>query len=516
MPKSVFRFIVTLLTLIILVCLASCGGTPSATGPESSSTTQVTTTGLTTVASTPAPSESPAETPAAPVVTTTTEIVIVEAPTETATLSVTSTTTTTATSTAPPGPPANAADLKPFPADGKSVIVADTSSKDYREFKIKASITNAGQSSATSVTVNLNNTGNKVFTWNIPAIAAGENIILETTVGDILKQSAFTPGMKSLNIDVSVADSSQEIGGNNKSAEQEITIAPEPAAIRQSQSTTEKLIQDSIDNSTWYTDSNKADLLTIAKDILKKVSISWSLVHIELKPFDAFNKFFSDSFGETDQQKAEFKAYLEKNKLTSFSFVYGTTGDPQICIREGTLVQVLPIIFAELGTLTYSQANYPGYSKGYETGSSPLVEVLMKAYAFSIMRDDYGFGGLTNMSASIGSIPDSNLQNNMTIKRLWALSSGTGYYNGDVPSADLLKMLNSLLGNQDPAKYIKNLDEKVADMDTSAVTNTIRWRLVNKDVTDLPKDVVTKIDPGKSSVSLDSLISYQDFVVLPW
>jgi hypothetical protein len=465
--------------------------------------------------STPEPSEQPTETPAAPVVTTTTEIVIVEAPTETTTLSITST-TTTAMSTAPPGPPANAADLKPFAADGKSVIVADTSSKDYREFKIKAGITNAGQSSAASITVNLNNTVNKVFTWKIEAVAAGENVILETTVGDIIKQATFTPGLKSLSIDIFVADSSQEIGGNNKSAPQDITIACGPAARRASQSTAEKMIQDSIDNATWYTSANLNELITIAKDVLKDARVQWSMANIEIKPFDDFSKIFSDSYGETEEQKKELKDWLEKNRLMGISIVYGTNANAKICLREGMLVQVLPVLFAKLGHISYSQANFAAYSTGFETGSVDLVEALIETYGFSILRDKYGFNGLTSMSVSIGSIPSLSLKNDPTLKRVWSDIGAAGYLNGDVPSADILKVYLALLMNPDPVSYIENLDKKGESLEISLIENIIRWRMVSSTIVILPWDAVQKLDPSKTSFSFDSLISYQDYVVLPW
>jgi hypothetical protein len=492
--------------------LASCGGTPASSEPVSSTAPVEITT------KSPIPTESPSVTstlPVSPTATdtepTTTETIL--AATDTTT---TSTTPTTSTSTAPPPPTEDTTDLTPFKIDGKSVIAVDTSSNDYREFKIKAGITNAGKTSAFTVTVNLYNISNKIFTWNVETVGVGENVILETTVGEILAQSTFTPGKKSFNIDISVADSSGEIWGNNKSEVEDVTIAYDPAERRASQSPVEKMIQDSIDNSTWYTSANKNDLMTIAKDVLKDARVNWSSAHIEIKSFDDFNESYSSYYSTTEQEKKEIKDWLEKNRYISISFIWGTTEGANICMREGTLIQLLPVLFSRLGTLTYSQANYSAYRRGYENGSSYLIEALLETYGFSVMRDKYGFSALSDISVTIGTIPNLSLKNDITSKRIWAVAAAAGYLKGDVPSEELLKIYSDLLIKPDAATYMEDLDEQVESLDIKEIENIIRWRMVDKAATMLPEEIVEKLNPVKSSLSRDSLISYQDFVILPW
>jgi hypothetical protein len=499
--------------LVVFLSLAACGG-PTISSETPSATTSVETTGEVPVST---PTEPPVITytePLSPAVTTETDNASITTAVIT-TYTITSPTTPTSTSTAPPPPPPDAADLTPFKIDGKSVFAVDTSSNDYREFKIKAGITNSGKTPAAAVTVNLYNTGNKIFSWDVETVGVGENIILETTVNDILSQSIFTPGKKSLNIDISMADSSMEIGGNNKSATENIIIASEPAKRRTSQSTTEKLIQDSIDNATWYTNANKNDLLTIAKDALKGAKLYWNSNQIEIMDFDKFNQTYSENYGENDQQKKSLKDWLEKNRTIGFGFIWGSTAQSQIILREGTLVQLLSPLFINLGELNYAQANYAGYHSGNEYGSVTLLAMLLEAYGFSILRDNFGFNGLTNISATIGSIPDLNL-NNATMKRIWSMTGASDYLNGDVPSADLLKAYSTLLIKTDPVSYLNELDKNAESLDVATITNIVRWRLVNKSVTMLPEEIVTKIDPTKTSFSLDSLISFQNFVTLPW
>jgi hypothetical protein len=297
-------------------------------------------------------------------------------------------------------------------------------------------------------------------------------------------------------------------------------LALPPVPGREPQSPTEKTIRDSITNGTWYAESNRAELITILKDVLKDANISWNTFSLEMWPADKYADLYANTFGTTDAQKQSYKQSINSNRLTGSSFLYGNTGAIIICIREGTLLQVLPSIMYALGTHDYAQINYTGYTIGFKVGATSLAGAIMEAYGIRVLREKYGFSGLTNISAFLNLAMLTNILTNPTastnIWRMWAFTADEGYPNGDMPADKLIKAYFSLTSRGDPTSYMADLDKKAALLDKKAIENLIRWRPVNKELTPLPADTSQKIGSSASNLSLDLVISYQEFVAFPW
>ncbi len=498
MKKHIFIIIVTIITLVMSLPLLSCQSGAVVTQTTPSTATEKATDTASAVKTSVPVSATPAEsTTAKPGVTP---------PATTTTTPTQSTTTPTATPDLP--------DLKPYLVDGKSAITVDISNPDYKKFLIKAGVTNAGQVSANNVNVELYNYSTKIYTWNVGQLKNGENRILQATVEDILKQSQIFAGQYSLSINCVLSGGGKEIAGsNNKSDTYKAILALPPVAEQQGQSAT---IQYSLKNSTWFTESNRAEFMAILKDVLKDANISWNTFYFEIMSFDKFNDFYANSVGTTAAEKQQIKQSLTNNKLYSYSYLYGMTDSVNICIREGTLIQMLPMAMYQLGRHDYAQINYGGYSISYKIDGARLAGSLMETYGIRVMREKDGFGGLTNMSAILNTVQYPSLtgtsSSSVNLRRMWAVFADTGYPNGDMPADKILKAFFNLTVKPDPTSYMADLDKKADLLDKAAIENIIRWRLVNKELTPLPADIAQKM--GGSS--LDLVISYQEFVAFPW
>jgi hypothetical protein len=500
MKKYTLFIIVTVITIIASFPLVSCSGGTAAT-PTAPPATALTT----TAPAAPAPAQTAATTPVAVLPTT-------------AAATPTPTPTPTPTTTIPVVTP-DLPDLAPYLIDGKSAVTVDNSSQDFKKILIKAGVSNIGKLPATNVAVDLYNSNTKIYSWNIGSIAPGENKVLEVTVENILKQSSISAGRFSLNINCSLAGGGQENTANNKSASYTLLVAPAPVERRASQSNVEKMIQDSIDKSTWYTASNQGDLLTILKEVLKDANIMWTTLHLEIDPSSKFNDTYANTFGKTDAEKQQLKRAFDSYIIPGIGFSYGTNVNTNIVIREGTIMQVLPPLMKEIGEVNYFYINYGAYNNGVKVYSPSLAGTLMEAYGIRVMREKYGLGGLTNMSANLNTVPHPSLTgtgpSSVNLRRMWAIAADAGYPNGDTPSDKLYRAYLTLTQKTDPVAYMADLDKKGDAIDKAAIENIIRWRLSNKELTALPADIVQKIDPGNSAQSLDIVISNQEFVAFP-
>lgn len=329
----------------------------------------------------------------------------------------------------------------------------------------------------------------------------------------------FSPGNTPL-ILTALSGGGKEIdGNNNKSDTYKSLIAPAPIERRASQSNTEKMIQDSIDKSTWYTDSNKGELLTIAKEVLKDANIIWSTLSLEIDTSSKIKDTYANTFGKTDAEKQLLRQAFDRYILPGVGFWYGTNVNSNIIIREGTLMQVLPILMEEIGDASYFYINYGAYYNGSKVYSPYLAGSLMEAYGIRVMRDRYGLSGLINISAYLNAVPHASLtgtsSSSVNLRRMWAIVADAGYPNGDIPADKLLRAYMTFTQKMDPVSYAADLDKKGDLLDKGAIENIIRWRLANKDLTMLPVDIAQKIDSSATNISLDVLIANQEFAAFP-
>jgi hypothetical protein len=495
--------IVTLISVIASLALVSCQSNvavkptgPSIAAEKVSSTTPVATTSAPTVTTLPQ--------------TTTNK------PVETLTTTVPTTTAASSPTPATSSVVQDLPDLKPYLVDGKSAVTVDTSSTDYKKFLIKAGLSNAGKATAENATLTLYNSGTTIYTWSVSLLKAGENRVLQATIEDILKQKQISAGQYTFSTSSAVVGGGKESDSNNNWSDTYFAMlgAP-PVAARDSQSAMEKKIQDSIKNNTWYTATNRADFVTILKDILKDANISWNTFSMEIWPADKYADLYANTFGTSDFEKLSLKNSKLNNKLADIGFLYGNTGAVNICVREGTLMQMLPAVLFQLGIVDYAQINYTGYSTSSDVYGQSYSGYLMQAYGIRVMKERYGLAGLINISASINTIQYPSLtgtgSSSINLRRLWALAIAEGYPDGDMTADKILKAYFKFTSAGSPATFLADYDNKADAMDKKAVETILQWRRVNKNITPLTGDVSSKVGTN----SLDMIISYQLFASFP-
>ncbi len=481
------KHIVLAACLILIILATACGGkTVTVTSPPT--TPQETTPAATP---TPTPSATPTPTPSP---------------------------TPTVPSPTPPGDtatvPASGPDITPSAIEGNASIAIDNRVTDCEDIRIKAGVTNTGNAPASDVLVSLKKGVTTLYEWNIAYIRPSEEVTLEVTIGQIMENTGISAGVVNLTLSCETLADELDIT-NNRVTEQGLRIALPPTAGKSSQSPAGNKVWQAVNNSTWYTQQNSQELLDIAKDILGGVFPYWNEVRIYIMPIDEYADFYAEKVGDTASEIEHYRKTVMDNRLKGHNYFEGYINGASIYIKEGTVIQILPDLINVLGIILYAQKNYPGYSQGRILSADSLAGDLLEAYGIAFMCENYGFEGLVNTSVLLDASWYPNA-GDIGTQKLWAIAADKGYPDGGVPSAKFLEAYNELTNLADPISYILDLALAADLLDTKTIDNLLSWRMVDKELTMLPSDVVDLIDPERDSISLDAVILSHSFMDFPW
>lgn len=414
-----------------------------------------------------------------------------------------------------PGP-----DIKPALVDGTAPIVVDHEDGSYRDIRIRVGVTNGGATHAEDVTVELKNGSTRLYTWTLDSLKLMEPKVLEVTVGEILEKSSITAGIHDLTLDCEVASEPEKDFGNNSVIVKGLRIALSPFPKAVSIDDTGKKIQAAIDNSTWYGEEQTQDMMDLARELLEGVYTYWNKLRIYIMTFDEYNERYAEKYGETEEQIEELKNTVANDRIRGQRYIEGYIDGATMYFREGTLLQILPNLIYEIGELLYAQKNFGSYRTTTQMRGDGFASNLLQAYVIAKMCEEYGFKGYINMSVLLDGIPHMSIGgsgwDSVNLRRVWAIATEAGYPEGGAPAQVFLDAFNDFTGDNDPIAYLEDLDNKANLLDNDAIEDAIRWRLVDKEFTMLPSDIVNKIDPSFTGLSLDSLVSYQSFIPLPY
>jgi hypothetical protein len=476
------RYVSLFSVLILLLLAASCGGGATVTVTQPPATPAQTPVAVVETTPTPTPAATPTPTPETPSPTPSTE----PEPTPTA--------------------PATGPDITPYNVEGDAAIVVDNQVSDYQDITIKAGVTNIGNAPAKDVVVELKKGTTTLYEWNFKTIAASQKIPLEVTVGEIMEKTSISAGVVSLMINCVARDDELSVV-NNWMTQNDLKLALPPAPRGGSQSVMGKKVQDAIDNSTWYTETNKQELLDIVKDILKDNFPYWNVVHVFILPYDDYNDLYAQ---KNDNKQPNLNRY--KGNYFYEGYINGAT----IYVREGTFFQVLPDLLDALGLIFYAQKNYDGYRAGLSSGADVLAGHIYEAYGIAFMRENYGLDGFLNVSVLLDASSYPDIAKDVNTQRLWAIAADKGYPDGGVPAKTFLDEFKYLTGLGDPSSYVQGLNAEVNSLDKVAIKNLLSWRMVDKELTMLPYSAASKISPDNNKASLDIVIVSQSFIAYPW
>jgi|GEM_PF-3177260 len=415
-----------------------------------------------------------------------------------------------------PGP-----DIKPALVDGTAPIVVDHQDGSYRDIRIRVGVTNTGATHAEDViTVELKNGSTRLYTWTLDSLKLMEQAVLEVTIAEILEKSSITAGIYNLTLDCEVASEPEKDIGNNSVTVKNLRIALSPFPKAVSIDDTGKKIQAAINNSTWYGEEETQDMMDLTRELLEGVYTYWSNLRIYIMTFDEYNERYANKFGDTEAERENLKNQIANDRIRGQRYIEGYIDGATMYFREGTLLQILPNLIYEIGELLYAQKNFGGYRTSLPMRGNDFASNLLQAYVIAKMCEEYGFRGYINMSVLLGDITHTSIGgsgwDSVNLRRVWAIATEAGYPEGGAPAQVFLDAFNDFTGDNDPIAYLEDLDNKANLLDNDAIVDAIRWRLVDKELTMLPSSVVKKIDPSLTGLSLDSLVSYQSFIPLPF
>jgi hypothetical protein len=411
-------------------------------------------------------------------------------------------------------------DVTPSPITATASIVVDNQVVNYRDIRIKAGVANIGSKTARDVVVELKKGGTKLFEWTIDYLTPSEQEILEVTVGEIMEQATISAGVHNLTLDCKVTTPVEEDTGNNSETVDNVRLALPPVPKAISLTDTGKTLQAAIENYTWYGEDETQDMVDLTTELLQGVYSYWSNLRMYILPFDEYNQRYAEKFGETAAEINNLKKEVANDRLRGQRYLEGYINGATMYFREGTFVQIFPNFVYEIGELLYAQKNYAGYRTSLPMKGEDLASNLLEAYVIAMMCEKYGLKGFINMSVVLNKIPHTSIGgsswDSVNLRRVWAIVTEAGYPEGGAPAKVFLDAYNDFTSKNDPIPYLEELDNKANLLDTQAITNIISWRMVDKDLTMLPEDIVDKLNPNMSSISFDNLISCQYFVALPY
>ncbi|MBI4330545.1 MAG: hypothetical protein HY673_04625 [Chloroflexi bacterium] len=382
--------------------------------------------------------------------------------------------------------------------------------------QVGLAITNSGTKAAGEVAYWLLIDNGLVFTASVPQLLPGQTVSAILGLDELVNLYRLEPGPHRFTVVVDPKITVEELDESNNvfSAEFDIAVARPPVRSAPASSPAGLRIQQMFEGYRWITDDNLPELLAVAREVFKDLPIDWYGMSVKVLPFNEFNKLYGEA-GRTPGEKAALVRAAENNSLYGFGFAFvnrtsrqpGNTPGVQssITLREGILVQVLPLLLRELGGTYSYQRNFETASRMRGSLSREFDLDLLQAYGTSILVEKFGWGGLTDVSyltdlswvsSSLkASDPVENLSAGLTIRTLWAAAIEAGYPEGRVPSSVWLKLYEGLVRAADPATHINSLVRKAQALDRDAIARTIGARVVNRPPAVIRGAIRQKIDP---------------------
>ncbi len=377
-------------------------------------------------------------------------------------------------------------------------------------------IANSGRTGAGSFSAELFVDGHKAYTWNVEPLQNGQATIRHVPVIDVIRNVweqhgvYLRSGEHSLEVRIdsgnNVRESSED--NNTRSLQQTYSVAKAPVPRREPQSEVEAKIQKMFDEYTWLTKENESGLLAIAKDVLRDVPIDWSKVKLEILPYEEFNARYTATFNSRPS---------ESNKHVGLGFLTGTTAAQEIYLREGTVPALLPVLIRELGGARYAQSNNSGMLKiadiNPKQGAKELFQGIFEQYGVSVLNEQYGWEGLTNVSyianrSRINSFmfavnnPASSSPG-MEIRSVWSIEAAAGYGPGEAPAAFWLGYFNQYTGLPNPVARTHEIGAAAMKYDPGRIQTALNGRFVDAPPVALPSELKETLN-----------VTYLDDVVL--
>lgn len=422
-------------------------------------------------------------------------------------------------------------DLKPYALKGWNaplVLMAGDgailkSGQPYQKDRsVLFGITNAGTKTAASVSFWLMLDGKAVYMPLEPQLLPGDIRLEKVSLDDLISVEKIRSGKRVLQVIIDPQNSIEELDKSNNiyTIEIEIAAARPPVPRRAPQSPIEAAIQQFFDEYTWITNANIDRVVAIAREVFKEIPVDWSTVKVSALPFAEFNSMYGETFGDTFAEKRRLTETAAASPLTGYSFFNGNSRRQSVVVREGLLVQVLPFILREVGASYYIRKNPRGIERASTVPNQELIVDLSELYGLQILREKYGWEGLTNVSylvddgafSLLSALVNSSELVGTSVRIPWALALDSEHPEGSVPSSTWLKLYLDLVNMSDPSDYVNSVVIRSRLVNRDRTTGVIESRLVDKEPAPIPESVRQKLDPENkygAGLSFDFLLANQ-------
>lgn len=350
----------------------------------------------------------------------------------------------------------------------------------------------------------------------------GDTRVENVPLDEIIKTYNLKSGKHTFQLVIDPQNTIEELDESNNrySVDIEIAVARPPVPRRVPQSPAEIKIQRMFDEYTWISAANIDEVVAIAKEVFKEVPVDWSIVKVSALPFAEFNSRYGETFGATLEEKIRLTQTVASSPLTGYTFFQGDNRQQTIVVREGLVLQILPFIFREIGGGYYISRNPQGLMRASAIPTQELVVDLSELYGLQVLRERFGWDGLTNVSylvhedakRMVNSLVNSNQLLGVSVRIPWLIALESGYPTGAVPSDIWLRKFFQFVNMSDPTDYINSIVASSQAIDRNLIISTIESRVVDKELTTIPETVRQKLDSmgrhGKD-LSLDLVLISQ-------
>jgi len=389
-------------------------------------------------------------------------------------------------------------------------------------------LANTGPRSAENVFYRLGFDGRDIYSQSVPQMQPGEARVSTVNLDEVVHSNGVRSGRHRIELTVDPAKpAGTRVGsGSSFALDVDLAVARSPASRRAAQSPAEQAIQEMSGNSTWISSRNIAEVVAIAKEVLGNIPLDWSGMDFSVLPFNEYNARHGEVIGKTAAEKRRLAEQLEEYSLGGAGFHYFPSSHQRahVILREGLLVQVLPIILREVGGIyaiqrTYGQKDYEWVFIGRASSSPEFDLAVFMAYGVRVLVEKFGWGYVTNVSYL--NLRDSGGPGYLRAGEtwdLWTAATDAGYAEGDVPSSFWLKLHTDILNMKNPAGYIDSVAARGQALDRERVARIVESRAVDKEHTIVPDTIRRKLDAAgrySETLSLDRVLVNQMQYVMP-
>lgn len=390
-------------------------------------------------------------------------------------------------------------------------------------------LANSSGRGASNFNYSLKFDGKDIYSQSVQKMLSGEAEIKTIGLDEVVYNNRLRSGRHTIELVVRPLKpgGAPDKSGKSFSVDMDLAVARAPALRKAPQFPAAASIQDLADNYTWITSSNINEVVAIAKEVLRDVPLNWSGINFTVLPFGEYNAKHGEVLGNTAGEKSQITEQVANYFLGGAGFHYFPTSSHQrshVVLREGLLVQVLPVLIREAGGIysvqhTYGKKNYEWVFKERASYSPEFDLAILMAYGIRILEERYDWNYITNVSYLNLRDPvgPGYLQTGETWD-LWAAATNAGYSEGNIPSDFWLKLHTEILRMADPTIYINSVVASGKALDREKIARLVESRVVDQEPKMISGSVGKKIDPGNkygNSLSLDQVIVSQMQYVMP-